>query len=144
MYTIDTSVMIAASPHRVWEVLVDFPRYPEWNPFIRRAEGDPEVGATLMVLIQPPGADAMTHHPTVQIVEPGRRLQWLGKASVPGLFHARHEFILRPADGSTSLRHYERFGGLAVPFLRRTLRRTEQGPHQMNEALKQQVEALGR
>ena len=35
MHQIVTQMDIAASPERVWSILMDFPAYPQWNPFIR-------------------------------------------------------------------------------------------------------------
>lgn len=40
MPTIHTSIDIAAPPEKVWAALTDYERYPEWNPFMRRIEGD--------------------------------------------------------------------------------------------------------
>jgi hypothetical protein len=137
---IDTSIMISSPPERVWEILVDFARYEEWNPFILRAEGEPTTGTTLKVHIQPPGDKGMTHQPTVQVAEPARHLQWLGKVAIPGMFSGRHEFILEAAEGGTLLRQREEFGGFLVPFLRRTLDRTEDGFQQLNQALKERAE----
>lgn len=39
-----STIDIDASPQRVWQVLTDFAAYPDWNPFIVRAEGRPEEG----------------------------------------------------------------------------------------------------
>ncbi|MFC4147280.1 SRPBCC domain-containing protein [Micromonospora mangrovi] len=141
MRTIDTSIMISATPERVWEILTDLPRYEEWNPFVRRAAGRPAVGEVLALFIQPPGEKGMTHHPTVTVAEPARHFQWLGKVAVPGLFGARHEFVLEPTGEGTRLRHRETFTGLLVPFLKRTLDRTETGFGQLNRALKERAEA---
>lgn len=140
MHTIDTSIMIAAEPRAVWDIVVDFARYHEWNPFIVGAEGEARVGTVLAVRIRPPGGKAMTHRPTVIEAEPDRRLRWLGKVAVPGLFSARHEFLVQPDGDGTLLRHREEFRGLLVPFLKRTLRQTEEGFHAMNRALKQRAE----
>ena len=44
----------------------------------------------------------MTFKPRVTVVEPGRRLEWLGTMGIPGLFDGRHSFTLTPlADGRT-------------------------------------------
>ena len=40
---------IDASPEDVWQVLTDFDAYPEWNPFIRSIQGNPEVGSRLSI-----------------------------------------------------------------------------------------------
>lgn len=140
MHTIETVVMIASSPDKVWDIIIGFEAYPQWNPFMLWAKGNPAVGRKIKVHIQPPGRNGMTHQPTVLISTPGRRLQWLGKAAIPGLFAGRHEFILKPARGGTMLVHREEFTGVLVPFLRRTLRRTEAGFHELNQALKKRAE----
>jgi len=41
---IETAIDIAAPPLAVWNVLVDFAAYPDWNPFIRRLHGEATVG----------------------------------------------------------------------------------------------------
>lgn len=45
----EATIDIDAPPERVWEVVLDFSRYGEWNPFIVRAElaGPPRIGAAL-------------------------------------------------------------------------------------------------
>jgi uncharacterized protein YndB with AHSA1/START domain len=47
-----TSIDIAAPPERVWEVLTQLAAYPEWNPFIVRAEGTVAVGERLSPRMQ--------------------------------------------------------------------------------------------
>ena len=32
---IKTSIHINATKEKVWEILMDFEKYPEWNPFIK-------------------------------------------------------------------------------------------------------------
>jgi hypothetical protein len=140
MRTIDTSIVIETPPQRVWDVIVDFDRYAEWNPFILQAEGEAVVGSIVKLHIRPPGGKGMTHHPTILVAQSARHLQWLGKVAIPGLFAARHEFILQPITEGTLLRHRERFTGLLVPFVRRTLKRTEAGFAMLNQALKEQAE----
>jgi len=48
---IDTYIDINAPPNRVWEVLVDFPAWKEWNPFIPSTTGQLDVGADLRITV---------------------------------------------------------------------------------------------
>jgi hypothetical protein len=61
---------------------------------------------------------------------------------VRGLLDAEHEFRLVPLDGGrTRLHHDERFHGLLVPLVTRSLRRqTLPAFEAMNEALKHRAE----
>ena len=52
MHQIVTQMDIAASSERVWSILMDFPAYPEWNPFIRSLSGVAKQGEKLRATIQ--------------------------------------------------------------------------------------------
>jgi len=138
---IETATDIAAPAGAVWRVLIDFAAYPDWNPFIRRLQGEPVVGTRLEVTLQPPGSGAMSFKPTVLVAEPGRELRWRGRVLVPGLFDGEHAFRLEPAPSGCRFHHDESFSGLLVPLFGGMLAKTEQGFGAMNEALKRRVEA---
>jgi hypothetical protein len=132
---------IDATPERVWEVLADFPAYPEWNPFITSIAGRPEPGSTLEVRIAPPGAQARTFKPRVLVAEPGRELRWLGRVLTAGIFDGEHRLRIEPIDDSRV--HFvqaERFRGVLVPLFGSTLEKTARGFTAMNEALKRRAE----
>ena len=42
MKEVFSEIDIQAPAERVWQVLTDFASYPEWNPFIRRINGEPK------------------------------------------------------------------------------------------------------
>ncbi len=140
MRRIEAAIDIAAPTAAVWTVLIDFAAYPDWNPFIRRLQGEPKIGARLEVTVQPPGGRAMTFKPTVVAAEPGREFRWLGRVLVPGLFDGEHGFRLEPTASSCRFHHGEIFSGLLVPLFGGMLADTEQGFTAMNEALKRRVE----
>jgi hypothetical protein len=135
-------IAIDATPAQVWTVLSDLTAYRDWNPFIVDADGIPEVGARLMLRMQPVGGRALTLRPTVLEAEVGRRLRWRGKVGVPGIFDADHLFTLEAReDGGVHLGQEETFSGVLVPFFARSLDRgTLPAFRAMNEALKQRVE----
>jgi hypothetical protein len=142
-HELQTAVEIDAPTERVWSLLLDFASYPAWNPFIREISGVPEVGARLVVRLGPPGKKASTFRPVVRRVVAAREFVWLGHLLVSGLFDGEHRFRLEPLDGGRRTRfcHSERFGGLLVPLLRRSLDTDFRSAFvAMNEALKARAE----
>ena len=65
LHHIETEINIAATPERVWSILMDISAYPSWNPFIGFIKGSIETGQRLSGSIQPSGGKAMTFRPTV-------------------------------------------------------------------------------
>jgi hypothetical protein len=140
--TLSHEIDIAASPEEVWAVLADTEAYPDWNPFVRELTGKLREGGKLEVRIAPPGGRPMTFKPVVLAAEPGRQLRWLGRLLVPGVFDGEHSFSLEPLDGGrTRFVQAERFSGILVRILGKSLGKTQLGFEQMNEALKRRVEA---
>jgi hypothetical protein len=137
-----SQIEIAAPAERVWQVLTDFAAYPEWNPFIRRVNGRPEVDEQLVVRMRPSGTKGMTFRPIVMKVEPNRQLRWLGHLLVPGLFDGEHIFEIEELDRDRVLfTQREVFKGLLVPLLARSLDRdTQRGFEEMNRALREKAE----
>lgn len=84
---------------QVYEALIDFKSYPDWNPFILSAQGEPVVGAQLKIKIQPPGGKAMTFSPKVLVAERGKEFRWLGRVLMPGLFDGEHSFTFEGLPG---------------------------------------------
>jgi hypothetical protein len=136
MKRIETQIDLPAVPSAVWDQLVDTASIGTWNPFITSLSGVFEVGERLRVRIAPVGGRPMTFKPRVTVVEPGRRLEWLGTMGIPGLFDGRHSFTLTPiGEGSTRLVQAEDFSGALIPFTGKLLGRTEAGFEAMNAAL---------
>ncbi len=138
-----TGIDIAAPPERVWEVLLDFPAYREWNPFIQRLEGAAWAGGVLRVSMRLGGRRPMTFRPRILVVEAPRLLRWRGSLGIPGLFDGEHDFALAALpSGGTRFTHGERFSGLFVGFFgARMVGATKTAFAAMNEALRQRVEA---
>jgi hypothetical protein len=113
-------IEIDAPAERVWHVLTDFRRYPEWNPFMPRVAGEPAGRAELEVFVRPDGTRGFRLRPRIVTFRPPRELKWL--ARLPGLFVGEQRFVVEALEPARSrLIHEKRFRGLAVPFLRRML-----------------------
>ena len=143
MHRLDTQIEIEASAARVWSVLMDFPGYARWNPFVRSIDGRPTVGASLHVLIQPPGSRGMRFRPKVLAVEPRREFRWKGRLLLPGLFDGQHFFVLEPKSETRVVLHQgEIFTGALVALFRRSVDGpVRRGFLAMNDAIKREAEA---
>lgn len=141
MRDISSAIRIDASAERVWSVLVDFPAYPAWNPFIRSITGDARQGGLLRVTLAAEGGSTMRFRPKVLAARPPEELRWRGRLGIPGLFDGEHRFRLTPERGGVLFTQSERFGGILVPLLWRRLQRdTLPMFARMNQALRARAE----
>lgn len=136
-----TEVQIDAPPEKVWAVLTDFARYPEWNPFIQRVEGELREGKKLSILLTPPDGSEWRIAPVVLRADAPHELRWRGKLWISGLFDGEHYFVLEAHDGGTRLVHAENFSGLLKRFMGNAYTQAVRGFVGMNQALKRRVEA---
>jgi len=144
MREIKTEIVIESSANKVWRILTDFERYPEWNPFIKSISGEPRVGAELQTFMQQPGASGWKFTPTVLVAEENKEFRWLGKLFFGGLFDGEHSFVIEPiSENKVRFVHSEKLTGILVLLLGGTLKKTEQGFELMNKALKERAEKQG-
>jgi hypothetical protein len=143
MHQIVTQIDIAASPERVWSILMDFPAYPQWNPSIRSLSGAAKPGEKLRATIQPEERRAMTFRPRVLNAANQQELRWLGHLGFPGLFDGEHYFQLTTiGNGYTRFAQGEQFSGILVGmFVSSMEAATKAGFNAMNQALKNRAEA---
>jgi len=143
MKELKTEIDINGTADQVWEVLTDFSSFPEWNPFIKKIEGEFKIGAKLKVYMEPPGGKGMTFKPVVKILKPKAEFWWLGSLLMPGIFDGEHIFQLEKIDNNkTKFIHRENFSGLLIPLFWKSLNsNTRQGFEEMNKALKEKVES---
>ena len=118
--------------------MVDFERYPSWNPFIKSIKGDLKLGEKIVA-----NMDGMTFKPTITVLEKGKRLTWLGHLLFKGLFDGAHSFRLEKIEsGGTMFYHEEEFSGLLVGlFRKKLLSDTRNGFIGMNKKLKEIAES---
>lgn len=141
MYEINNQVRIGAPIEQVWQVLTDFKRFPEWNPVIRRVNGDLIVGRpVVMTASSPAGERQWTCH--ISRLEPGRAFAWRFTDRHRLLYRGEHTFYLTATDEHTT--YYidrETFYGLLVPSRRNQLgTATLAGMVAMGDALKLRAE----
>jgi hypothetical protein len=142
-HQIRTEIEIEANAERIWSILMDFPSYPDWNPFVRSIQGVANRGEQLSVFIQPQGAKGMKFRPVVLTAIPKRELRWRGRLLLPGIFDGEHYFQIEEA-GPARVRFIqgEDFSGILILFIRARLEGgTKAGFVAMNQALKSRAES---
>ncbi len=94
-----TSIDVAASPDRVWEVLVDVERWPEWTESVTSARfmADGPLAVESRVEVSQPKIPTGTY--TVTELEPGKRFTW--EQRQPGSTVVAHHECTPLADGGT-------------------------------------------
>lgn len=137
-----TEIEIDAPPEAVWEVLIDFEAYPEWNPVLE-ITGEPTEGERLEVTAAYENTRPLTFRPGVVVADEPTEFRWQGRLFVPGLYDGEHRFVLAPVDDGerTRLVQAETFRGALVGFINRRIGHdVERGFDRANEALKRRVE----
>ena len=135
-----TEIAISAPASIIWDILVDFKCYEEWNPFITEIEGQLAVGAQLRMRVVPPGTRGTYVDATVLAVEPHRELRWQG--SFPGFLKGEHSMCIEQQEGGCRFSQTESFHGVLAPLFRRSLDTdTRRGFELMNRELQRRAEA---
>jgi hypothetical protein len=137
-----SEIEVDAVPERIWRVILDFARYPDWNPFIQRIDGQPAVGARLEMLLTPPDGRERRLRATVVQVDTASELVWKHKLWFQGLFDGEHSIQLTELEvGTTRVVNKGEFRGRLVQYMGRSLTQTARGLVGMNQALKRRVES---
>jgi hypothetical protein len=141
--TLESDIVIKATAEKIWDILMDFESYPEWNPFIKKITGKPVPGEQIRATLQLEGRKHMVFKPKVKVNTPRQEFRWLGHFLVPGLFDGEHIFRLEPEDqnGIKFIQREEFRGILASAFLKRIGEATRSGFDAMNQALQQRAES---
>lgn len=141
MKTLETEIIINASAEKVWNILTDFEKFPEWNPFILSIEGKPEVGTPVKAVLKN-GNGTSVFKPKVLVVEKNKAFEWLGSLPIPGIFNGQHHFrIEKISDQQVKFVHGEQFSGLLAGLIMNKIGEgTRKGFIKMNEALKKRAE----
>ena len=115
---IRTEIEIAAEPEAVWSVLTDFNKYPEWNPFIKKIEGEAVVGEQLDATFHPLHMENPQNLKLIiQVANENEELRWLGRILIPGLLEGEQYFLLTETESGTRFTHGENFTGLLLLFI---------------------------
>jgi uncharacterized protein YndB with AHSA1/START domain len=102
----------------VWDALVDFDGYGDWNPFTPKVETEFKVGARVTLHVDMPGRSKSVRTEWINLVEPGQTICWgmqMGHASL--LCANRWQMVRAIDDTHTEYVTTDYFSGLLTPLV---------------------------
>ena len=141
MTRITASIDIAAPPEAVWKVLMDWGRYPDWNPTLRSIAGQARKGGKITVSIASP-VGVLPIDAVVTRLATNSNITWHSKLRFGGLLDRDHIIELSPDPAGTRVVQTQTFAGLLAPGASVVATSTvRDGFEKMNAALKDRVES---
>lgn len=109
---IQTEIEIDAPAQTVFGILVDFEKYPEWNPLTVRIDGAPEVGEVITLHVEL-GTQKVVRKHVVSRVDAGEALCWTIRTKQPWLMRGeRCQCVEDLGDGRCRYTNDEQVHGL--------------------------------
>jgi len=146
MREISSEIEIYADQSDVWEVLVNFDNWAEWNPSVKEAKGTGTLGSKVnLTMASPEGKKGKAYTVTITTFEAPRSLRWRAVMMAGFLMTNDRSLELISTGGSTRVVNTEHFSGMLVNLFWGKLQSFVPGSlKKMNEALKEKAEQGGR
>lgn len=141
------TVEIDAPAELVWEVLVDYERYGEWNPYTVKVETTLEIGDKIdLHLPNPDGSEGtFVNREWVREVTPPTYLRYDTADEIDGVFAYREQFIEPLDEGRCTYRTTDTFTGEHADLVIETTGQwVKDGFDSVAYALKERAEQLHR
>lgn len=119
MKSFATTILIQAPAERIWNLLIDGPGWPTWNPTVERVEGTIAQGERITVHAKIAPGRAF---PVVvsDLIAP-QKMVWTGAMPL-GLFTGQRTYLLLPqTDGNVEFSMREEFTGPLAPLFTRSI-----------------------
>lgn len=102
----------------VWDCLLDFEQYPEWNPFTVAVIGKKDIGAILDLQVNLTGKRIQISQETLQELAKPTQIAWGMHMLHPVLLKARRDQFLTVIDDNQCRYHtYDALSGLLSPLV---------------------------
>lgn len=143
MQEIRTEIDIAAPPEKVWDILMDFNKWQEWSPIVRKSSGTAALGNALQFTMvgKTEGEDGPTYSPIIEEMNKPSLFRWRANMMAGFIMTNDKVFELEATPTGTKLIHKELFKGLLAPvFCTQMEKGVPPMLNSMNKALKELAE----
>ena len=137
-------VEIAAPAGFVWDILIDYPNYPQWNPYTVRVDTTLAPGSPIdLTLPSPDGPGTFVNREYIRVVDPPHHLRYDTGTEIPGLFAVRDQWITETGPHRCTYRTTDTLTGKLAPFVTKTNGPwIKSGFDAVAQALKRRAESL--
>jgi hypothetical protein len=141
---IDKSVEIDAASDLVWDVITDFRRYAEWNPFVVACESTLKVGEPIEMRVHVFKSFAQPQREIIFEHEPGKRFCYGLPPMSLGAMRSNRCHEVRGLDSKRSeyRSHFELAGWLSPAISALLGSQLRRGFHAMTESIRTRSEML--
>ena len=107
------TVEIEAPQAVVWGVLVDYARYPEWNPYTVRVDTTLEIGSVIDLHLPDPAKPGGTfvNREYVRVVDAPSYLRYDTAEEIPGMHAVREQWVTDLGGNRSAYRTTDLFSG---------------------------------
>ena len=115
---VGTEIEIDAPVEKVWDILVDLEKYPEWNPFTKKVESTLLVGDEIHLEVHMRKNKIRNQTEIVNLHEPNKKICWGVQYMKPAILNANRHQVLTPLDGNKTLYYTaDKFSGMMAPMV---------------------------
>lgn len=132
------STTIDAPPEKIWAILIDGARWPEWDPSCDKIEGRIAAGEKVKAFTKLSPGRAFP----VKVTEfvPNQKMTWSGGMPL-GLFKGVRTFTLTPQGGKTAFTLHEVFSGPMLALIGGSIPDMSEAFEKFVQGLKRRAEA---
>lgn len=143
-FVIDATLDIEAPAELVWQVITDFPRYGEWNPFLRACSTTLKPGDPIDLQVQLFASGPRPQREWMLTHTPGREFSYSMKPAPLGALHSRRSHTVTAlGPGRSRYQSHFEIAGWLQPLVRGLLgSKLEQGFAGMTAGIKSRAEQL--
>jgi hypothetical protein len=118
MQVIKAEIEIAASPSKVWGILMDVNSWQDWSPIINASSGEVAIGSKLNITMmgKEEGKDGPKYTPIIKELNDSKYFRWRANMMAGFIFTNDKIFELEETKSGTRLTHTETFKGLLAPL----------------------------
>ena len=115
-------VDIAAPAPFVWDILVDYPHYPQWNPYTVEVHTTLTINSPIDLTLPSPTGDGTTfvNREFIRVVDPPHHLRYDTGDAIPGIFAVRDQWIEAQTPDRCTYWTTDKFTGKHAPWVIKT------------------------